>query len=64
MSKRLIDAFTEVMRTPAYVDLVRKNGMDMRKHLAGEALQRSLADDRATIGAIVARLGIQRTSGL
>ena len=60
VTKRIVDAFAGAMLTPAYIDLVTKNEMRLRKPLAGEELERFLADDRTKIGAIVAKLGLRK----
>lgn len=60
VAKRVTDAFTEAMRAPAFIDFVTKNGMGIKKPLAGEALQRYLMDDRAAMGAIAAKLGLRK----
>lgn len=60
VTKRVTDAFAEAMRAPAFIDFVTKNGMGIKKPLAGEALQRYLMDDRAAMGAIAAKLGLRK----
>lgn len=60
VAKRVTDAFTEAMRAPAFIDFVTKNGMGIKKPLAGEALLRYLMDDRAAMGAIAAKLGLRK----
>ena len=58
--KRIIDAFTQAMQAPAYVEFVKKNGMEIKKPLTGEAFQRYLMDDRAAMGAIAAKIGLRK----
>ncbi|MBI4294491.1 MAG: tripartite tricarboxylate transporter substrate binding protein [Betaproteobacteria bacterium] len=58
--KRITDAFTEAMHARAYVEFTTKNGMLMKKPLTGEALKRYLMDDRATMGAIAAKMGLNK----
>ncbi|MBI4293757.1 MAG: tripartite tricarboxylate transporter substrate binding protein [Betaproteobacteria bacterium] len=58
--KRIIDAFSQAMQAPTYIEFVKKNGMEIKKPLTGEAFQRYLMDDRAAMGAIAAKIGLRR----
>ena len=58
VAKRITDAFTAAMHTPAYIEFATKNGMLMKKPLLGEALRSYLMDDRAAMGAIAAKMGM------
>ena len=60
VAKRLIEAFAEAGRSPAYIEIASKNGLDSRNLLAGDALDRSLVRDRANIGAMVEKLGLKK----
>ena len=60
VSKRLIDAFTEASRTPGYIDIATKNAMYDRNAIAGEALDRYLLEDRASITELVMKLGLKK----
>lgn len=60
VNKRITDAFSKAMQTGAYVEFATKNGMLMKKSLTGDALQRYLTNDRATMGAIAAKVGIRK----
>lgn len=58
--RRIVDAFGEASRTPAYVEGTVKNGVDRSNPLVGEELEKFLIEDRAKIGAMVKRLGLKR----
>jgi tripartite-type tricarboxylate transporter receptor subunit TctC len=60
VSKRLTDAFTEASRSPTYVDVATKNTMYDKNAIAGEALDRYLLKDRASITDLVAKLGLKK----
>lgn len=60
IAKRLTDGLAEAARSPAYLDLAAKNGLDAKATLAGEALERFLADDRSRTGAMVEALGVKK----
>lgn len=60
VARRLTDAFAEASRSTAYVEIVSKNGLDNRNPLAGDALERHLLGDRASIGAMVEKLGLKK----
>ena len=60
VARRLIEAFAEAGRSPAYIEIASKNGLDSRNLLAGDALGRSLVRDRANIGALVEKLGLKK----
>ena len=60
VARRLIEAFAEARRSPAYIEIASKNGLDSRNLLAGDALGRSLVRDRANIGALVEKLGLKK----
>ena len=57
---RLIEAFLAASRTPAYVDVARRNSLHGPSDLTGEALDRYLLEDRAGVAAMVAKLGLKR----
>lgn len=58
--KRIVDAFGEASRTPAYVEGTARNGVDRSNTLVGDELERFLIEDRNRIGAMVKRLGLKR----
>ncbi len=58
--KRLIDAFTEASRTPAFIDLATRNALYDANILVGDALDQYLVKDRAGLAALVNRLGIKK----
>lgn len=61
VARRLVDAFGEATRTPAYLDIATKNAIDIRKPISGAALERYLTDDRAKVGTMVEKLGIKKS---
>ncbi len=60
IAKRLTDAFADAMRSQSYLSFVTKNGMALKRPLVGEAVQRYLEQDRATMASIVAKLGLRK----
>ena len=61
VARRLVDAFAEATRAPAYRDMATKNAIDIRKPISGEALDRFLSEDRAKTGSMVSKLGIKKS---
>jgi len=57
LARRLNDAFAEGMRSAAYQELAKKNGISIKPQ-SGEALHRFLAEERSKTGAIVKALGL------
>jgi len=60
VSRRLIDAFAEASRLPAYIEIASKSGMDDKNPIAGDALERHLIRDRTGISALVDKLGLKK----
>lgn len=58
LARRLTDAFAEAMRSPAYQEMGKKNHISIKNPQSGEALHRSLAEERVKTGAMVKALGL------
>lgn len=60
VAKRLVVAFTEASRSPAYIEVATKNGLYDKNPIGGEALDRYLLKDRADNTALVEKLGLKK----
>ncbi|MCC6474068.1 MAG: tripartite tricarboxylate transporter substrate binding protein [Burkholderiales bacterium] len=58
--KRLVTAFSEVTRSPAYIEVATQNALYEKTPLAGEALEEVLRKDRAANTALVDKLGLKK----
>lgn len=61
VTRRLVDAFGEATRTPAYRDMAAKTAIDVREPMSGEALERFLKEDRDQTGAMLKKLGMKKS---
>lgn len=59
VSKRLSDAFGEASRSPGFIEVARKNELGIQDPLSPDALERWLIRDRASVGAVVEKLGLR-----
>ncbi len=57
---KLIDAFLKASQTAVYVDIAKQNALYDGRVVTGEALDRYLAADRASITALVETLGVKK----
>ena len=60
LSRRFTDAFAEAMRSAAYQEMRKKNHISINNPQSGEALHRSLAEERATTGTLIKALGLDK----
>ena len=60
VSKRIVDAFNQASRSPAYLDATAKNGIMYGNPIPGEVLERYLLEERAKTGAMVKRVGVEK----
>ncbi|OGA27418.1 MAG: hypothetical protein A3I01_11115 [Betaproteobacteria bacterium RIFCSPLOWO2_02_FULL_65_24] len=60
VARRLVAAFTEATRSPAYVEVATQNGLYDKNPLVGEALDSFLIKDRATNTQWVQKLGLKK----
>lgn len=58
VAKRLVAAFTEASRSPAFIEVATQNGLYDKNPLVGEALDTLLLKDRAANAELVAKLGV------
>ena len=58
IARRLVVAFGEALRSPAYIDIATQNGLYDKNPLLGEALDSFLLKDRAENTALVEKLGL------
>lgn len=61
LAKRITEAFRDAARTPAFIDMAKKAGVEIKQPLSGAALERFLIDDRARTGAMVQALGLGKS---
>ena len=60
VARRLIAAFTEATRTPAYIDIATRNELYDKTVLVGDALTDFLLKDRAANSLLVEKLGLKK----
>jgi len=58
VARRIIAAFTDASRSPAFIEVATQNGLYDKNPLVGEALDTYLAKDRAANVELVAKLGV------